>query len=368
MSCNCPKDWRLEAIDLASGDRLSWLKFVSFQMEEVLNDIGTATVICNVNDVNVADVWPHLRAIAFTRISGGTASAQSPFAEMVGMVEQITPNSDGTLSIGLVSVEGYLNHRILPSGVSYPAVPQTQICSDLVNQAASNGINLDAVFETSAVNLTRTYLAADDPIIWPSIADILASQNGPEYYRQYGFDGTSWKTTLHFLDEIGEDRGSLNARRGLVTYSVNVDAGDHANWIRGRNDHTSYSNSTYSGSPYARFDKAIQWSDLTESGNVILARNVEGELARNYDPRALPDVTIADIGLASQYRIGDTVTLNMNLGALRYFGQARVLSRAWSVSADAPTTCTLSFVPPDSVRASTLILNAPKEQTPRGCC
>jgi hypothetical protein len=363
-ACDCASDWRLEALDLATGTRLGWLPFVSFEFEEVLNDVGQANITMRPEKVDMSLVFPHLRAVAFTRTSGGTATSAFPVCEYIGMIEQALPDSDGNFQIGLTAIEGYLNHRMILADHDY-TVDQNNLCSDLVALAASGGIPLTATWDVGAHVINQTYAATDDKMIYPALADLFAADNGPEYTRAYSFASGAWSTNLHFADSIGTDRGKLNARRGLVRYSINVDATNHFNWLRGRGESDVWEDDTFATSPYPRFDAGMQWSDLTNQP--VLVRRVNGQLAKNFDPTVLPDVTIANLDLAAKYGIGDTVDVDMNMGALRYSGAARVQRRSWSVAEEQPSLCTLSVVPPDGVLASVTVRNAPRLPAVSGC-
>lgn len=362
MSCECSADWRLEAIDLETGVRVAYLQFVSFDFEEILNEPGTGSIIVRVENTNVGDVFPHLRAIAFTRIAGEDATPESPVCEFIGMVDQVVPDSGGTLRIGLLSIEAYLNSRIVVS--DYDALlDQAQYCDALVGLGSSDGIPLTSSYTTTGTNLDQAILAADDKPILAAIIEILNADNGPDYTRSHQYVAGAWTTDLHFLAEAGSDRGNLNAQQGLIGYSMTIDGSTHFNWLRGRGETDVITADTLATSPYPRFDKGIQWSDLTSS--TILNRRINGELDRNFDPSILPDVTIARLALAARYRIGDRLTLSMDYGALHYVGVGRVMRRAWSVAEGSPTLCTLSLTPYGDT-AATLILAAPT--TEEGCC
>lgn len=364
--CNCASDWRLEIIDLATGVRVRYLDFLSFDFEDALNQVGTATVVAPVDKVTARDVWPHLRAVVFTRVNGPGASKSAPVAEYIGMVETMSATSDGTVTLGLQSIEYYLQYRIIVNDTSYPAgSDQCDIGAALVNLAVSGGIPLTGASpDVSAYTRERNYAAADDKRILEAVAELTQVSDGPDYRRDFSYSGGAWSTVLTFLDTVGTNAGSLNGKRGLSVYGVDVDGTQHVNWERGRGESMSSTQDTLTGSIYPRFDKGIQWSDVTDQDT--LDENVLGDLVNNFDPIAIPNVTIARLSIAASLNIGDTVPLDINRGALRYKGDARIASKSWSRPASgAPTTCTLSFVPPSN--AGSAILNAPASSR-TGCC
>lgn len=362
--CNCAADWRLEVIDLATGTRIRYLPFLSFDFEDALNQAGTATVTVPVDRVTARDVWPHLRAVVFTRINGPGATSSAPVAEYIGMIETMQAESSGTVTLGLLSIEAYLNYRIVVSDTTYTTLDQCDIGAALVNLAVSNGIPLTGASpDVSVYSRTRTYLAADDKRILDAVSELTQVINGPDYRRDFSFSGGAWSTVLTFLDTVGTVGGSLNGKRGLSVYGMNVDGSQHCNWLRGRGESLSDTDDTLSDTIYARFDKGMQWSDVTDAGT--LSDNVDGELVNNADPNAIPNVTIARLSIAAAISIGDTLPLSISRGALRYEGTGRVVSKSWSRGGDAsPTLCTLSFVPGEGGASS--VLDAPP--SPVGCC
>lgn len=353
--CNCKADWRLEILDLATGARLGWLPFISFDFDDLLNQVGPATVVVPLRKVTLDQIFPHRRAIAFTRTAGPGASPSSPVCEYTGMIEAVSATSDGTLTLGLQSIEYYLNYRIIVSDTELAGF-QTTMGAALVNLAVSDGIPLTGTADSvSAHSRDIAYAAADDKVILTAVSELTQLTNGPDYRRTFAFAGGAWSTVLYFADYIGDTDGKpLNSRRGLSQYGVEIDATKHANWLRGRGqDISPVTEDRVSGSLYPRFDKAVQWSDVTQPG--VLAAAVSGDLDDNADPTAIPDATVADLNIACRYALGDTVhELSMDDGALRYHGDARVIGKSWHYDPDGPPTCTFSLTPLEGVQSTML--------------
>lgn len=367
MTCNCPRDWRLELLDLATGERLGWLPFTGFTFEELLNQPGSATITVPVRKVTMRDVWPHLRAVAFTRTSGPGATASAPVCEFIGMIESVNAESGGTLTIGLQSIEKYLAYRIITGNQTYTTQRQTIIAEELVTLAAGSGIPLTGVGNPAAgITRSRSYLAEDDKVILDAITELTEIDDGPDYRREYTFSGGAWSTLLRFADYIGDTTPRpLRDRRGLTAYGLTVDATMQANWVRGRGQEIVNTDDTYTTSPYPRFDLAVQWSDVADATQ--LAENVDGYLLNHYDPTAVPDVTIADLKVSTAFALGDLAALRMNHGAIQFDGTARVIGKAWSVGPEQPTMCTFSFTPPIE-GAMAAIVAVPPSPTLPGCC
>lgn len=364
-ACNCASDWRLEAIDLATGARVRYLPFTQFNFDDLLNQVGPGSVTIPVRKVSAADVWPHTRAIAFTRTAGPGASKAQPVCEMIGMIETIDAESSSTVNVGLQSIDNYLNHRIIELDTTYTSQPQTAVGAALASfGGGAGGIPISAT-NNGGPTMSITYLAADDKVVMQAISELTQMDDGPDYTRSYLFAAGTWSTTLNFLNTAGNQvPRSLNALRGLTAYGLNVDGTDHANWIRGRGDDSipPVTVDATVGSIYPRFDKGVQWSDVKDSG--VLTSLTNGAIVNSADPTAIPDVTIADLNLSAGIGLGDLFTLTMNHGAIIYDGVARVVGKSWSLADEQPPLCTLSLVAVDPV--STAILAAmPKKP---GCC
>lgn len=368
MSCNCVADWRLEVLDLASGERLGFLPFLGFTFEELLNQVGTATISAPLARVSLADVWPHYRAVAFTRTAGPSASPSAPVCEFIGMIESVTAQSPGEVNIGLVSIEGYLGYRVIASG-EYTD-PQTNLGAEIVDDVAADGVPLTSSYEFSAINRTITVEATSDMTALAFLQQLTELEDGPDYQRSHTYSGGAWTTDLYFRDYVGNTTPRvLDARRGLSQYGVTVDALQHANWIRGRDQELAVREANdFATTIYPRFDRGVKYSDMIESGTNLVDA-VAGELANNRHPMTVPDVTISKLALASEINLGDSLTLNMSNGAIRYAGDVRVVGKAWSLAAESPSLCTLSMVPLDDPSVSVLSLPKPMPSlSGRGCC
>lgn len=363
--CNCAEDWRLELVDLATGQRRGWLPFLSLTFDDLLDQVGAATVTLPVRKVNLPDIWPHLRAVVFTRISGPDATPSAPVCEYIGMIETVRADSGGTVQLGLQSIEYYLSYRTLTGDTSYTSMDQNEICVELMALGSGSGIPLSGAFEASAYTRTRSWDADDDAVILEKILEITQAIRGPDYRRVFTFASGAWSTVLRFADYVGNtDPQRLNAVRGLVSYGISVEAGEHANWVRGRDQSGHvYTEDTYMTDIYPRFNKAVKYSDVTL--NDTLTEQVQGYLANNSDPIAIPDATVADLNISARFKVGDSIDLNMDHGAIRYQGVARLVGKSWSIDPETPSLCTFSFVPLEN--AHTTILGAPPGNG-AGCC
>jgi hypothetical protein len=365
--CNCAEDWRIEIMDLASGIVLRQIIPLSWSFDDTLNDLGPATVTLPLSKVSPRDVWPHFRAIAFTRLEGPRASKGTPRCEYIGMIETVSASArQNTVTIGMYSIESYLNHRRIGTTAAYTDIYQADFAADFVNSAAVNGINLVATGAATGVQRDWATDAANDQMVYDLITNLVQIENGIDYARSFAKIGNAWQTTLTFSDApIGVGRGPLDGRRGLVDYSLNIEGSGHANRVVGRGDGISWDVNDLPDTIYAQFDKAVQWSDISNTEGVRLTDMTEGELARSKDPSAVPDVTTSKLSVAGAYDVGDTIDLTMNNGFIRFDGTARIINKAWSLEPESPTMCTFSFAPADDPLGS--VLNVPASRK-RRCC
>lgn len=364
-ACNCSSDWRLELLDLSTGERIGWLPFTSFTFEELLNEPGTATVTVPVRKVTMPQVMPHMRAVAFTRTAGPGASKTAPVCEFIGMIETAQAQSGGTLNLGLRSIEAYLAYRIIQT-TGDRVGNQTTLLANIVNEFSTDGVQLVGVDGGSATPRTINVEADSDTTGLTYMTDLTNLENGPDYLLRHTHVGDAWVTDVIAQDYVGDTTPRpLNARRGLIAYGLNVDAVNHANWLRGRaSDQLATTADNLTDTPYPRFDTSVAFSEIATSGALLTAAT-NGAQENRKDPIAVPDVTIARLDITAKFAMGDSITLKMDQGAARYEGAARLVGKAWSVSAGSPTLCTFSVTPLDDVR--TAVLNLP-QSTGQGCC
>jgi hypothetical protein len=364
--CGCPYDWRIEILNLSTGERRGYLTPLSFEFEEKLNEVGSGTITIPVSSVSMQDVWPHITSIAFLRIAGPGATSSSPVCEFIGMVEQVDPDSGGTLKIGVKSIEQYLDSRMIDETLVFTAEEQTSIGASLVDEAATLGIPLSGGFTASSFPRDRTYELVDRKKILEAIQQLTQVIDGPDYQLVHSLSGTSsWQTEMLFQDRVGSDvPRPLNARRGLIAYGLPVDATAHVTKVIGvgENDTLVYETSTPTSDMYPLFERSEAYSDVSVLTTV--QEHAEGSLAQDKHPIATPTVTVAGLDLIAPLSLGDLTELKMGHGAIQYQGVARIIGIAWSSTESTPTMATLTLVPNDN--AADAILGAPPSSS--GCC
>lgn len=362
----CRGDWRLEILDLATGERVAWLPYTSFSIGSVLNDVGQGQVTAPLDRLRSSDIFPRTRSIAFTRINGQGASSSFPVCEWIGYIDGARPTAAGnSVSLGLVEIQGWLAGDIIPAGTYADA--QTTLGADAVTAAGSgSGIPLSGVDHGSATSRTIIVEAASDTPTRTYVEQLVNLEDGPDYVMQHVGVPGAWASEAHFYDEAGNpEPRRMNAVRGLTDYGLTMDGALQANRIVGRDqDLTASVADGTAGSIYPRWELGVKFSDTVNNGT-NLAERTDGELQNRQDVTVLPDITIADLGLATAINLGDAVYLDMDNGAIRFLGNTRTVGKAWSSTVDGPTLCTMDFVPTDPIQQA--VLNAPPRRT-RGCC
>lgn len=362
MGCNCANDWRIELLDIETGERIRYVNPKSWSFEQALNETGSGSITLPIRAYTPSDIWPRTRQVAFTRIAGAGADPLNPICEWVGQVDDAQLDSGGDITLGLKHAETILaNHLIRPTE-TYTGVDQTEIGATIVNNA-STGTQITATFDASAYTRDRVYFANEDVIRLEAVQQLTQVINGPDYIVTHPAITGGWSTNLHFVDYAGDTTAKpLNARRGVSSYSLSVSTDEHANVLVGRGNGISNVQNQSAGSLYPPLWKSYQWSEIKDATR--LQESVLGYLDANNHPRITPEITLADIDLTTTFDLGDTIGLVMGHGALRYDGEARLIRKAWTGAAGGPTSC--AFTLTNLTDPVTAILNV--GDIDPGCC
>jgi hypothetical protein len=358
-ACACGENWRFEIADLRSGRVRAILHPVAADWQTNLNRIGQGTITLATRDVVVRDIWPHLSSLYVTRTGGPGASPSAPVVEFAGMLESFTAMDDGTTVVGVITIDGYLRHRNIRDTLEFDQVSQTQVGKALVDYAATDGIPLTAVAAPSVRLRDRTYHEWDRKQIAEALEQLSDVIDGVDWELSHAKTGGAWTTTMTFRDRVGAVRDLiLQSDREAAGYGLDVDARDHATHVdalgEGEEEDMLIRSAVDPTGVYPRFDAAPAWKDVSQPPT--LQSHADGYLADYRDPVAVPSVTLRGLAVDSQEtRLGDTVTVRVNYGAVTYKGPARIIGIAWALSPDEPETRTLSMVP--LTRSSESVLN-----------
>lgn len=353
-------DWRIEALNLASGLRKVILQPSSFSFEEKLNEVGSGSVTVPLKSVKIADVWPHTTSIAFLRTAGPDATPSQPVCEFIGMVEDFSADANGgAVSLGVNSIESYWAHRIIHGDQTFSAMEQNTLAYNLAR--TTTGIPLEPqTGMLGSTNRDRTYLDTDHKILLDALLELTQVLGGPDYRLEHVFQSdNSWKTYMRFQDQWGNTTTPytvIDAQRSVGQYGLQVSAGNHATSVIGVGA-TADLVDTENASPsiYPLFEVAESYSDVSDINTVT--QKAQGSLAQNKHPAATPSVTLTGLDMIAPLALGDYITLKMSTGPIQYQGTARITGIAWAFGESTPTTATVSLVPQDD--AGTAILGAP---------
>lgn len=365
-NCACGQDWRIEACDLATGRVRAILHPTMFNWQTELNDFGQGSMTFHVQDVPVRDIWPHLTSVYILRLRGGDATPENPVVEFAGILETFSGRDEGTLQVGMVSIEDYLNNRLIRSTIEFENVPLTEIARDLVRLAQPNGIPLGAIADSSQVRRGRTYEVWDRKQIGEAIVELTQVIDGPDWeLRHSRSDQGEWTTEMIFRDFVGSDRDVIVFGREASSFALEVDAKGHGTFIdavgEGSEEDQLFVHVEDDSGIYPRFDRSPAWTDV--SRRQTLQDHAEGYLEDRQEPIATPYITLRgfDRDPASMQN-GDIITMETNFGAATYKGKGRILSTSWAVSVDNAPARWYQILP--LTRASQSVLS----QTPTDDC
>lgn len=360
MTITCGPEWRIESAALGSGTVQAKLPIVSFDAQNLVNDIGAGTFTMHPGDIkNLRHVWPDMTSIWCT-LNGEFAWG--------GMITGLSLQN-GTLSLGCVSIEGYLARRKIRRTLAYPDADQNQTAAALVEYARANyGIPLFGTWVPSMQRRDRTYLGTDRVGVMDSIQGIVTVEDGNEWRSTAERVGGRWLATMQFADAWGIDTGiTLVSDVQAPDYGLEIGTDSHATVIDyvgqasgdaappiGTAENLPY---PAGGSPYVQFDRTEAGSDSTTSVET-LQQQAAGDLRVNGEPLVTPRMVLSgDAMQGLGIKLGDIVDARMCYSGIRYEGKSRVIGETWKAAPDAATTRELLLTP--NGRPSQTLLDQP---------
>lgn len=371
--CRCSRDFIVEACDLSSGTVRAVLDPISLDWQTDLNGWGQGSMTLATKDIRIRDIWPGLTSVYISRIAGGGgASPSTPVAEFGGMIESVEASEEGATQVGLVSLEGYLQRRDIKLTQVFDGVEQTEIGAALVRLAESNGIPLFAEAAPSRYPRDRTYEGWSRKLIAEALEEMAQVINGFDWEVVHTRTLGKWTTTMFFRDQVGLDRTEevrLHSDRELSGYSLHIDGQEQATWVdaigSGEEEDQLIATATDESLIYPQFDATPAWKDVTKY--TTLLNHADGYLEDYREPRATPTITVAGLDPSpAVMRLGDTVHIEQDFGAVTYRGDARIISSSWALGEDEPIIRTYEMLP--VTRASQSVLNQQTEGNCRGGC
>lgn len=338
MACKCGPDWIVESFDLKTGRVLGVLDATEIDVQVLLNEAGSGTLSLSVRDTPARLVWPRLVGI-------GVMWQDTPV--WVGWVETAEMNSDSTLRVGVIPLDGYMFQRHIDDTVTWVGQSQTVGLANLVNQFC-DGIALSAVAESSAHTRDRTFYWFDHHVVGDLVQNMTEVIDGPDWElvpsRVNGF----WHGTIVFRDSVGVARQfALQSGRDSGNYGITLDAGDmgtHQHAVGDGEDEEQIEEYAEDLTVYPRFDKTTGYSSVTNRNT--LREYATGRVALLGEPAAIPSMVIDGPDPApAQLRVGDICQVDVNHSLWRYTGLARVLGLTYRAAQGSADLRSLMFAP-----------------------
>lgn len=343
--------FRYEATDLATGRVKAVLQPISATFEETLSKPSSGSLVFATGDLAISDVWPGLTGLYISRNVDGQRDCI-----WAGFVNQSAiPSSPQTISVGVVSMDTYLNYRVLANadgGIAYNVDDrqQTLIAKDYVDFASWGGIPLTGIADVSEFEQEASYKASDYKNLGQALADLCAVINGPEYSLEHTYNEPGyWASAIRFQDHVGEDRNiMLKSDVDGLDCGINSDAQHQATrtYAIGAGEETQQlvSIAHDAASIYPEFHATPAWKDVSDAAT--LEAHAVGHVASFRDPVTTPSMSIAGMTPDPDVlRVGDTVTATIIAKSFRFDGKARLLSVAWQIAVGKPVMRVLTLQP-----------------------
>lgn len=353
--CNtCQENWLVEVCDLATGIvRDIWFP-ISMRFDQGLDRVTDGAITLATRDAAMRSLWPGFTSVYISRITGADASRENPVCEFAGIVTDIGVSESGTTLVGLKSIEWYLMRRVIRRDMVFEDTDQTTIAQMLVDEihytfGFLGSIPLHGQGNISDIWRDRTYYAWSRKLIGEAVIDLTQVIDGPDWELTHARVDGAWSTTMIFRDYLGEDRGiDLRSDREASAYSVSADLESMANAAIGGGAGDGEDQLILPfydpESPYPQFDGTPTWNDVSVA--LTLFQHTVGYVNANQEPDARPTVTLPGLDVPpSLLRVGDTINVDIQYGAINYSGPSRIVTIAWEMGGDKPEMRTLELLP-----------------------
>lgn len=227
--CECAANWRIELVELVSGEVLKVIVPIEFEFEMVFLEVGRGSISFNRHGiephstradpsfVGMLQMYPRSVGIYFSRTAGGEATHADPVPMFGGIIETFDGPSNGVVTLGFNEIHAYLDYRMIRSDLVFTGVDQRSIAQDLVNYARgtnSGGGSTDPIpgpgiqliggsAGVGGIMRDRTYVGTDRKFIGEALREYMQIINGPvysiEHFRQTISD--VWTSQMLFRNE-----------------------------------------------------------------------------------------------------------------------------------------------------------------------
>lgn len=263
IACECAANWRVELVELTTGQALVVIIPLSFEFETdfLLAGRGSITfhrkgvglpesllagntAFLNEQYIPLLNMYPKRMGIYISRLAGGAATPLAPVPMFGGIVDTLSGTSAGFITLGFTEIQSYLDTRLIRSDLVFTAVDQTDIAEQLVLYARGENTlggstDPETIFgielygdsnPTIGTNRDRTYLAKDRPFIGEMLRQLIGVLDGPVYQMSHvrGAGGI-WTSTMEFYDEIPQTVVKTISAANLTDFSVNLEGKDIGN-------------------------------------------------------------------------------------------------------------------------------------------
>lgn len=377
--CPCSDRWRVYLAPMYNpgGYSTQIVDFVSLTFEKVFLEPGRGSLTLvnrgdsageGLSNVGLASeqLRPHQTMVFIERLLGGAATPTTPVVMFGGFVESVQFAFDGTVTLGFVEAQKYLDYRNLgvasdkTSDWVYAGVNQTVIAADLVNYVRGlNTVGSEAFFTGQAMRIfgesnanapvarDRTYLLAEYPNLGQMVTQLLQVIDGPVYEMRHERSTVTglWSSYMRFSDVLAPAGVATILADDVTTMTISADSNEHANCIQGIGQSDSEEGSgggetfeaafaSLPGSRWAPFDAVQTWDDVTEVAT--LQDHVEGYWQTHSDLTGSADVVLTglDYPFLEYLQPGYPITLDVASPFLRFLtvdGNTTIDRVAWSV-------------------------------------
>lgn len=351
----CAENWLVEVCNLGTGVVRGVVEPLSMRFDIGLNEFTDGALTLPTRNLAMRDVWPGLTSVYISRVGGPGASRNNPVGEWAGIVTDFAMSESGTTVVGMKSIDWYTTRRNIRQNVSLEQYEQTRIGAQLVrymlarHESGTGAIPLDGVFDTSEILRDRFYEGWRRKNIGEAIQDLTQVINGPDWELVHTREDGAWSTDMIFRDVVGVDRDQIiRSDVEASAYSVSASIDYLANLVdaygAGAEEDQLIETASDYDTPYPEFDATPAWTDVIIRNT--LQSHAQGYLATNREPSALPTVTLPGLKIdPALLRIGDTITVDIGYGAIRFNGKARIITIAWEIAPGGPEYRTLELLP-----------------------
>lgn len=384
VACECAANWRVELVELTTGEVLNVVTPIQFEFQtsflepgkgsisfhrKTVSGSGAVRAMQNVLDqfVPLQNMYPRRMGIYIQRLAGGAATPDAPVAMFAGIIESMDGEASGIITMGFTEIQSYLGYRTIRSDLVFSGVNQTLIGMNLVDYARQantlggstdpllpHGIQLyGASVANAPVARDRTYLAADRQYLGQVITQLIGVIDGPVYRMSHVRSaGGIWQSTQTFYDVIPQTVIKTVSWPDLTDFKVRYDGNALGNLVDAFGEPAAdgsvlIATEDYSGLLFdiPRYDATPSYP--TTSDPVELQENAQGYQRTHSDIAAIIPLYFSGLDYTQGLNVDDLVP-----GDQVYLD---IQTPEWRIEADA------SFLDNVTARFGSVSVSVPQE-------